>query len=412
MNDLLQSINKISESDKSCETSESNDSCETSDSSDQDIDYSDNLNLENNIIRNYNIIYEIGKGAYSIVWLAYSIITNNFYALKVQDPNNFKDGMEEVLFVNKLPKKLNVYNHIIEYFIEIKENKKYLCSVWDLHSFNLDTFIRKSEYNLTLDDIKHIMKQLITGVHYLHTKMKIFHGDIKSDNILIKGINEQDNYYITEYSKLINNNINNKDKKIRFNEHNKILNLIKSNYNNNINLQTKYITDQKYLNRINISLADFGTFCEESNYYNNSFGTRYYQAPEIILMGKCSYAVDIWALGCTFYELLSSKLLFDPIKDAKFDRNYYHLCLINETCGVFPSSFLHSTTRYKKYFNSNNKLIEYDVSSENRLINKLNELNLINEDYDNIHRILKSMLTIIPNKRITATELIKETWFN
>ena len=389
-------------------TSESNESNETSESSDQDIDYSDNLDLESNILRNYNIIYEIGKGAYSIVWLAYSIITNKFYALKVQDPNNFKDGMDEVLFVNKLPKKLGVYNYIVEYFIEIKENKKYLCSVWELHSFNLDTFIRKSNYDLSLTDIKYIMKQLIIGIHYLHKKMKIFHGDIKSDNILIKGINEQDNYYITEYSKLINDNIKNKDKKIRLNEHRQILSIIK---NNNINLQTKYITNNKYLNPINISLADFGTFCEESNYYNNSFGTRYYQAPEIILLGKCSYPVDIWALGCTFYELLSSKLLFDPIKDSNFDRNYYHLCLINETCGDFSSSFLQSTSRYKKYFN-NNKLIGYDKSAENRLINKLNELNLLKDDYNNIHRLLKSMLTILPNKRITITELINDTWFD
>ena len=381
----------------------------TSESSDQDIDYLDNLDLESNILRNYNIIYEIGKGAYSIVWLAYSIITKKYYALKVQDPNNFDDGMDEVLFVNKLPKKLNVYNHLIEYFIEIKEDKKYLCSVWELHSFNLDTFIRKSSYKLSINDIKHIMKQLITSIHYLHTKMKIFHGDIKSDNILIKGVNLQDEYYITEYSKLMNDNINNKNKEIRLKEHKKILNIIQSN---NYNTEKKYIINEKFLKPINISLADFGTFCDESNYYNNSFGTRYYQAPEIILMGKCSYPVDIWALGCTFYELLSSNLLFDPIKDSNFDRNYYHLCLINETCGEFPSKFLSSTTRYKKYFNNNYKLIEYEIPVENRLINKLNKLNLSNDDFNNVHKLLKSMLTINPNSRIGIAELIKESWFD
>jgi serine/threonine protein kinase len=57
------------------------------------------------------------------------------------------------------------------------------------------------------------------------------------------------------------------------------------------------IYQNEYLNPINISLADFGTVCSEDESYDNSFGTRYYQAPEIILMGKCKYPVDIWALG-------------------------------------------------------------------------------------------------------------------
>jgi serine/threonine protein kinase len=156
-------------------------------------------------------------------------------------------------------------------------------------------------------------------------------------------------------------------------------------------------------------LADFGTYCSENNYFDKPFGTRYYQAPEIILMGKCSYPVDIWALGCTFYELLTGKLLFDPIKDSKYSRDYYHLCLINDTCGKFPSHFLKKTKFYNNFFNSS-----YNIINQN---NKLNEqsIKVFNDlsDSDNkiVFSILTQMLEIDPIKRINILNLSKHTFF-
>ena len=50
------------------------------------------------------------------------------------------------------------------------------------------------------------MRQIITALMILHKKFKVFHGDIKTDNILIKGINDRDkficNKYLDELNKL------------------------------------------------------------------------------------------------------------------------------------------------------------------------------------------------------------------
>ena len=386
----------------------------TSQSSDEDISQTENLNLNSNIINNYNIIYELGRGSYSIVWLAYNINNFKFYALKVQNPNEYKEGINEITFVKKLPKTPNIFNNIINSFIEIVDDKKYLCSVWNLHAFNIDYLIRKTEYKISIDNIKCIMKQLITAIDILHNKFKVYHGDIKTDNILIKGLNGKDEYFINEYNKeyikeynkeidnfYVTNKIklsNLNKKKIRLEIHSKIT----ENIIDKINNHESPLENINFLEKIECSLADFGTYCDEDTYYDESFGTRYYQAPEIILMGKCSYPVDIWALGCTFYELLTGEVLFDPNKDSNYSRDYYHLCLINETCGNFTNNFLEKTKHYKDFFDSESNIINH--------VNKLNEkLDNFDPEYS---KLLKDMLVIDPNKRITIQELKKTNYFN
>ena len=73
---------------------------------------------------------------------------------------------------------------------------------------------------------------------------------------------------------------------------------------NEDNIKTLFL--KELLNKkINISLADFDTFCHKDDYYTCEFGTQYYQAPEIILLGRCSFPVDIWAIGVITYELMT-----------------------------------------------------------------------------------------------------------
>ncbi len=423
-----------SEEIKSENSTDSEDYETLSESSDENLEHSENLELTANILKNYNIICELGRGAFSIVWLAYSICNNNFYALKVQNPNEFNDGLDEINFVKKLPTNPPIFNNLVEYFIEENDNKKYLCSTWELHCSNIDGIIRKGDFTngFSLPIVKKIMKQLISAVKILHEKFKEFHGDIKSDNILIKGLNDKDKFIIRRYqeenffekysnakkaywsgigkdlSKI--DNMSKEDKiKIRKMIHETITNKILEEYHQSD--ISKHSIDEKYLNEMNVSLGDFGTHCEIHNYYEDSFGTRYYQAPEIILMGKCSLPVDIWALGCTFYELLSGNLLFDPNKDSKHSRDYYHLCLINETCGDFSSGFLKKTKYYKQFFDSKYRIIDYSVPSESRLDRKLNSLELSDNDKSAIKKILKSMLEIDPNKRISINELSKCNFF-
>ena len=186
------------------------------------------------------------------------------------------------------------------------------------------------------------MKQINKAIYFLHNDVNIIHGDIKTDNILVTGLSNKLKYICDTYKHLY-------DDKHTHSEIIDILNIdnIDETIDDVINFS---ITD------ITISLTDFG-FCNNKEKYNNySFGTTYYEAPEIFLNGVCKKAVDIWALGCTFYELLTGKILFNNI-DSVVTNGYIdkllHLHLISDVTTDFTDAFLKTTKRRKKFLISN-----------------------------------------------------------
>ena len=407
-------------------------SCESScESSSESSTSSCNINLAGDIINNYNVICELGRGSYSIVWLVFCITNNNFYALKVQNPCDFNEGMEEVDILKKIPPNVQYINKLINYFIEIRFNKmieeKYMCSVYNLCCGNLDGLIRKGNfnngYNKTI--VKKIFKQVCYGLNTIHTKLNGFHGDIKPDNILLCGINNRDKHYINLYEAADYSNLyiiakkkyilENKIKKLSQEHKMKVRKLVHTKIIENMPIvnETQYMCDNKYIENPIIKISDFGFFCHDKDQYNESFGTCYYMAPEIILKGDCTTMIDIWALGCMLYELLTGKILFDPNDDMLI---FSHLEMFIILCGNFDINFLKTTERYKTYFDNQGKLNNinkdkiYSTNSKditNNIYNKLKEHNI---DDLLAADLLEKMLRLTPTKRHSLNKLLNHPW--
>ena len=391
--------------------------------------------FEGKIVEDYNIIKLIGRGSYSGVWLSFCIGDSKFYAIKIQNPEDFKDGVEEINIMKKLPEE----DHLLKLkkcFIKKQDSKKFLCSVYDLHFSNLDSILRKGNYNkgFPLDIAKKIFIQIVTGIKTLHNRCKMTHCDLKTDNILIKGISQEDLFFINKYNEFdfIKNYTEEKAKywteklgksldkikkmksedklTVRKNIHWKINEKIHEEFKLN---QDKFENKKTYpiekLDSMDITIADFGATCTEDEFYENQFGTRYYMSPEVILMGNITQKIDIWSLGCILYELINGEFLFDPEKDKYHSRDYYHLVEISKVSGRFSKKFLKTTKHYKKFFDRHGDLVDTEFREyydHNELFEKVeseNEKRLIIE-------LMSKMLKIDPKERISINDILTHEW--
>jgi serine/threonine protein kinase len=422
----------MSSSEETNSSSYDSDSSELSDSSIVSSN-NDNIDLKDKLLNKYNIIYEIGRGADAIVWLAFCIEDSKYYAIKVNEPKEYKKGLEEFKFIKRLPSKLLCFNLLKESFVEQVENKKYACGVFELHTGNIDALVRKGDYldGLPIIIVKKIMYQLFMALKYLHQKMKVYHADIKTDNILLRGYNNYDLHVIQQYNEM-NFFENYKKAKEEFwlSKGKKVDNIDKMKKEDKLvirekvhkvlceNLQflekeEKYKIKDEILLKTHVSLSDFGAWCGEEEHYDSDFGTRYYRAPEILLLGETGYPVDIWAAGCVFFELLTGRILFDPEKDSERTRDEYHLWDIKNLCGDFSMGFIKKTKCFKKYFDKDGNLINFKDfdKDDNRTFEFLFDKYKINEERTEILELLKGMLIVSPKQRWNIDKCLSSSFF-
>ena len=333
-------------------------------------------------LRHYNLIYEIAIGGASRVWLSYNTNIKKFNIIKIYNNNFNKDALKEIKFCTLLKRKPNNFNIVLEYFNEIINEKKFICSSWDIYYSDLYKIISKenNKQGFSLKLSLNLMNQLLTAVKFLHIDIKTIHGDIKTDNLLVKGLSLKNKYicdkYIEHYNKTDDH-----EESVKY-----CMNDIKSKTFDNV-----------LFDDIKIVLSDFDTINRSHTYKNHSFGTIYYNSPEQMLKGYCSYPIDIWACGCVFYELLTGHILFkvDDTEDAYLNK-YNQLSLMHDYCGSFSSMFLKTTKEYKKFFN-NYKLINYSNKKENTMNKTLEKL--FPNNYINIIELLTNFLKINPRHR-------------
>jgi serine/threonine-protein kinase SRPK3 len=181
--------------------------------SSDEFDYQiDNIDLDGEVLKSqYAIIKKIGKGSYANVWLAYDITNNKYVAIKVQHPDNYTEGFEEMQFLRKIRLyKCKYINNLLEGFVEIRRDhdndkkKKYICMVFELLAGNLYDIIQDGTFSkgLPINIVKNMTKQLLIGLDIMHNKMEAYHADLKPENILLKGIDLKNTAIIAAYESL------------------------------------------------------------------------------------------------------------------------------------------------------------------------------------------------------------------
>lgn len=413
-----------------------------SDYSSDDSYFGNNGNIFNNEIINekYLLIKKIGYGAFSSVWLSFNYIDNKYYAIKIQNYEDFYEGKIEIKILNKLKKiNCNYINNIIESFIEIKDNNNYICMVFDLCVCNIYQLIRHDRNKICLNNIKNIIRQTLIAINEIH-KLKYYHTDIKPENLLLVGLNPTHKNIIEQYNKCnfneifqglkltyfkTNNwDINNKNKKKDFNKKMKKIFLKKTNeiilkkidlYKDELDYNSgnedseeddDFKFDESILNNINIKLTDFGTVYKISHKSIEEIQTRHYRSPEVILGLQHNEKVDLWSLGCLTLELCCNIILFNPEKDDNFHRDFYHLHDIQKLCGNIPEYMIENSPNKSYYFKKYKfkKKIQYNLLEDFLKEKNIYSIELLN--------FLKNTLNIDYKKRLSAEECLKLSWLN
>ncbi|XP_060758023.1 cyclin-dependent kinase 6 [Neoarius graeffei] len=223
----------------------------------------DNISWENS---NYEILAEIGEGAYGKVYKAREVgEKQRLVAVKRLNISGDPEAGIPQFMIREvaLLRKIGYFNHpnvvkLLDVSAGLRKPGLDLTLVFEYIDQDLSSFLSTvPEDGLGKDKIKDMMRQLLKGLDFLHTNT-VIHRDLKPCNVLLSSRGE-------------------------------------------------------------VKIADFGL----ARIYTNSIAltpcvvTLWYRAPEVLLHSGYMSSVDIWSTGCIFAELFLLKPLFQGYTEVQ-----------------------------------------------------------------------------------------------
>nr|XP_040024151.1 SRSF protein kinase 2-like isoform X9 [Gasterosteus aculeatus aculeatus] len=144
--------------------------------------------------RRYHVIRKLGWGHFSTVWLCWDIQVKNFVAMKVvKSAQHYTETALDEIKLLQCVRESDPADPNKDMVVQLTDDFKisgangiHVCMVFEVLGHHLLKWIIKSKYQgLPLACVKSIIKQVLQGLDYLHTKCKIIHTDIKPENILM-----------------------------------------------------------------------------------------------------------------------------------------------------------------------------------------------------------------------------------
>lgn len=264
----------------------------------------------------YQIKEDLGEGSYGCVVKAINKETKQSVAIKRIEKLQ-KNKVENIQILREITL-LKELNHegivrLIDAEIQIIENSTIIYLIFECLPSDLWKLIKSRKY-LELNTIKLILFQILKTVNYIHSK-NVLHRDLKPNNVLVNeetwevkicdfGLARPVKYH----QDFLSSNLEKitvleskcmKEKNI-FDLHNK-----KSMTENQEESSSK---KNSIFSKPNVNTI-FSSKKYSSHHLSLHVATRWYRAPELILLEKqYGEPIDIWAVGCIFGELLNLNL--------------------------------------------------------------------------------------------------------
>ncbi|KAH7403682.1 kinase-like domain-containing protein [Cadophora sp. MPI-SDFR-AT-0126] len=258
----------------------------------------------------YIVVHKLGHGGFATVWLARDTVRNRYVALKILAARLSRD-CPEVKILRRLKKsedhqgKTHVMSMLDHFWVE-GPNGRHLCVVSEvggpsIKQFNdCPGFIRGTR-RLRGDLARKVALQATEGLAYIHST-GIVHGDFTAANLLLKLANI-DEWTLEE----IHGRLGEPQTHVLHRAAEQAGEYSTPRYT--VNAISMSLVNARWLSD-QIMIIDFGiAFLEDESPI--AIGTpKNYCAPEFNFKSPRSISSDIWALGCTVFEIRAGASLF------------------------------------------------------------------------------------------------------
>ena len=336
--------------------------------------------------RRYSVKGRLGTGMFSGVVRAHDERTRKLVAIKIIRNNESmrKAAATEVDVLNRLKEKdEGDYQHIVRLDRSF-EHKGHLCMVFENLDTDLRSFLKKVGRNtgLTLPIVRRCARQMFAALKLLQDA-NLVHADLKPDNILLSS------------------------------------------------------------DRNRLKICDLGSAINLSDVDANEprpyLASRFYRAPELILGLKYDFAIDMWSIGCTLFEIFTGSILFNG------PHNNAMLYSMMECRGPLPKRLLKRANDIRVNLNgridfpfndevdkfmvikqdktSGRELVEWTPLTKitkpgsdlrSRLYDGIDEKSLSSNDrkeYHSFYDLLDKCLHFYPDRRIKPEDAMKHPFF-
>ena len=293
-------------------------------------------------MRKYRLVSKKGEGTFSEVLKAQNVKRGTYHAIKCM--RNHFESIDQVNTLREIQalRRLSPHPHIItleEVLYDQPTGR--LALVFELMDQNLYEVIRGRRHYLSPQLIKIYIYQLLKALDHMHRK-GIFHRDIKPENILV---------------------------------------------NHNCDFEK------------GLKLADFGS-CRgiySKQPYTEYISTRWYRAAECLLTdGYYGAEMDLWGVGCVFFEITSLYPLFPGTNELD------QINRIHQILGTPEEKVM------QKFKQKGAAHLDFNYPPmKGTGISKL----IPHAPSDSIN-LMNSLLQYDPDERIPAKDALKHPWFH
>jgi len=310
---------------------------------------------------------KVGRGTYGHVYKAKSKNGKDVreYALKqIEGTGLSMSACREIAMLREL-KHPNVI-HLQRIFLSQPDRKVWLLvdyaehDLWHIIKFHRAAKANKKPVLVSRGMVKSLLYQILDGIHYLHANW-VLHRDLKPANILVMG-EGRDRGRVK-------------------------------------------IADMGFARLFNSPLKPLADL-------DPVVVTFWYRAPELLLGARhYTKAIDIWAIGCIFAELLTSEPIFHCRQEDIKTSNPYHHDQLDRIFNVMGFPQEKDWEDIRKMPEHSTLLKDFKRSSyANYSLVKYMERHKVKSDSKSFH-LLQKLLIMDPTKRITSEVAMQDDYF-